>query len=254
MYIAASCQRALRWIQLAVFSFPSSHAALLSSLRFLRRRSDVRSANAALRHARQLLPRQHDAAQRQPGRPHHPLAHRLTQRTDWTPPTPPMGRRRQRPVIFLFLNPAHGKHFTLISCCHGPRCPAGERRKHINNNTTTATWEGLCVFFPLISLADQDFPEHAKLLHTLPKITCVFHLLLIYPPLPHTQSLGQKRGLFSVFFLSMIFLFLQAFVLCSHTNAHTVDHRRPCLGQTDDAMTFAQTKFFPKVKFKFTAI
>lgn len=46
----------------------------LCSRRFLWRRPDVRSADAALRHPRQLLPRQHDSTQGQPGRSHHSLA------------------------------------------------------------------------------------------------------------------------------------------------------------------------------------
>lgn len=69
-----------RLMTLVKWKVPTQSDEMLTSLfprcraRFLRRGPDVRSEDAALRHARQLLPGQHDPAQRQPGRPHHPLA------------------------------------------------------------------------------------------------------------------------------------------------------------------------------------
>lgn len=107
------------WYKVFLFLFQPLSLPNLSSLRVLRCRPDVRSADAALRHTRQLLSWQHDPAQGQPGRPHHALAPTLDTPTpppsphplDWVdtyPSTRLMGQRRQRPVIFLFLNPASG--------------------------------------------------------------------------------------------------------------------------------------------------
>lgn len=92
-------------------------------VRFFRCRPDVCSADTALWHARQLLPRQHDPTQGQPGRPHNPVApptfpRHLSHGTDWTSPTHLMGWRRQRPVIFLSLDCTSGSTVHLEQHLH----------------------------------------------------------------------------------------------------------------------------------------
>lgn len=81
---------------------------------------------------------------------------------------------------------------------------------------------GVCVYFPpqdipLIFLTDQDFPEPAKPLQTLPNIACFSSSLYFFPH----KNLGQKRGLFAVLFFFFSFYdcpFFPSvgFVLCTH--------------------------------------
>lgn len=155
----------------------------LSSPRFLRRRPDVRSADAALRHPRQLLPGQHDSAQGQPGGPHHALApshlrhshsfpDHLAHWTEHPPIQAPGGMEETETSYFSIPEPCWWDYTSSgTSCCHGLRYLMVRVVNTHSNSTVVFGFDLRCVcvclvFFsqdiPLVFLPNEIFLEHAN--------------------------------------------------------------------------------------------
>lgn len=145
--------------------------------RVLRRGPDVRSADAALRHTCQLLPRQHDSPQRKPGWPHHALAPHLC----LTPPPihwRPVGMEQTVRELF-FYSSTH-----LITLTSGT--PSTDflllRRTQLITHTQTRSqhggigmWGGTLFPFPFTQ-GIYLFSCWWKFLETSLNMTCVFFI------------------------------------------------------------------------------
>ena len=133
------------------------NSPFFSSHRFLRRRPDIRSADTALRHPRQLLPGQHDSPQGQPSGPHHTLAPSTTTSDKATPPPPrhPLDWVRVHPeetetTYFSIPHPCCVRlHFIWNLLRSQSALPDGEGRKY-TFEWPDVTWDVcVCVFlFP----------------------------------------------------------------------------------------------------------
>lgn len=204
----------------------SDSQQLCVSFRLLRRRPDVRPEDTALRHTRQLLPRQYDPAQGQPGGPHHPLAHPALWHTlpsDPTPPSPqPLGLTEHHPctrwdggdrdqLFFYRWTLLVGVHFTWNSSASvAPQTPppsseAARTDGDINTRTTTS--------LHLSSIT--RLPEVCVCVCECVCVFCLFFFSLEHPPpffLSDEDFLERTKPLSTLPNITFVYFFLKSWL------------------------------------------
>lgn len=223
----------------------------LPPLRFLWRGPDVRPADAALRHARQLLPWQHDSTQGQPGRSHHALAPFLTPLAQPTPPpsphpldwlnNPPIqapdGMEETQIQLFFYIPEPSGRDYTSS----GTFCCPAMVLKHTLETTlwclskTPRPEVCVCVFsfsqdIPLVFLADE---ARKAPLNSAKQGLCFSSSLFFHPRKDEAKKKRICSHLFAVVFHRSFFLFVSGFLFCTHTVDHMFEAKPMASVQTN---------------------